>query len=82
MSFHNKISVKKTRKEYKCDGCLEKMPIGSQAKRGSGVFEGDFYSYIICITCNAFLEENIDYFVDGWSEGDIAEARKDEDYGS
>lgn len=77
MSFHSETLVKRTRKEYTCDGCLEKILIGSQARRAAGRVNGEFYSYIICTQCNKFLDENIDYFVDGWSEGDIAEARKE-----
>ena len=79
MSFQSKTKVKSTRKEHKCDGCLEVIPIGSAAARGSGMFEGHFYSYIICIPCDEHLTEYRDDFEDGWGEGDIGMSRREKE---
>jgi hypothetical protein len=77
MSFHNETPVKSTRKERKCDGCFEKIPIDSEAMRGAGTFQGEFYSYIICIPCNDYLKNSDNFSEDGWCEGDIGEARRE-----
>lgn len=76
MSFHKEVLVKKTRKQYVCDGCLDKIPIGFEAKRGAGVFQGDFYNYIICIPCDNYLQSSCDFLENGWREGDIGIARR------
>ena len=76
MSFQSETKVKSTRKEHKCEGCLQSIPTGSAAVRGSGLFEGGFYSYIICIQCEEHLTEYRDDFKDGWGEGDIGMSRR------
>lgn len=76
MSFQSQTKITSTRKEHECEGCLEKIPKGSEAVRGSGTFEGEFYSYIICMPCDAHLTEYRDKFEDGWGTGDIGESRR------
>lgn len=76
MGFQRQMNIKSTRKEHECDGCRELIPKGSKAVRGTGVFEGEFYSYIICIPCGNHLFEYHDKFVDGWGPGDIGESRR------
>jgi RNase P subunit RPR2 len=77
MSFYSQVEVKKTRKEHTCDGCFDKIPAGSPAVRMSGTFEGEFFSTIICEPCEKFMKIHREHFEDGWSEGDIGEARKE-----
>lgn len=77
MSFQSETKIKSTRKDHKCDGCLEIIPKGSEAVRGSGIFEGEFYSYIICMLCDAHLTEYRKDFEDGWGAGDIGMSRKE-----
>lgn len=79
MSFQSELKIKVTRKDHKCDGCLELVPKGSEAVRGSGIFEGEFYSYIICTSCDTHLTEYREKFVDGWGPGDIGESRREKE---
>lgn len=76
MSFQNQTKIKSTRKEHECEGCCEMIPKGSEAVRGSGIFEGEFYSYIICMLCDTHLTEYREEFADGWGTGDIGMSRQ------
>lgn len=70
-SFYLETEIKKTRKEHKCDGCINPIPSGSKAFRNVGVFEGDFFSVVLCKDCKEFMEQRPDLFEEGWSTGDV-----------
>ena len=77
MSFQRIQDIKQTRKDHVCEGCLQKIKVGSHAKYLVGVFEGDFSSVYLCIPCHDFWDgEHADIFLDGWFSGDIGEARR------
>ena len=78
MDFYNEREVKKTRKDHKCLGCCEKLPIGSTAFYISGVYEGDFGAYYLCIPCREYLDRNPIERGDFWSGGDLGDARRQE----
>jgi len=44
--FYSETLVKKTRKDHRCDGCGKLIPIGSQALRYSGKFDGEFGTFV------------------------------------
>lgn len=78
MDFYNERRVKRTRKEHKCFGCLKKLLTGSTAFYVSGVYEGDFGAYYLCIPCRDYLDCNLCEDGDFWSEGDLGDARRQE----
>lgn len=77
--FYNERKVKKTRKDHKCFGCREKLPKGSMAFYISGVYEGDFSFYYLCIPCKEWIDQNPGQDGDFWGEGDIGNIRRQEE---
>lgn len=73
--FSNERKVKKTRKDHKCIGCRGKLSKGSTAFYISGVYEGDFGSYYLCIPCREYLYR----YPGEFSEGDLGDARCEEE---
>lgn len=69
--FCNERQVKKTKKDHRCFGCREKLPIGSTCFYISGVYEGDFGGYYLCTKCHEYLDKNPVVARAGYSEGDI-----------
>lgn len=76
--FYCEREVKKTRKDHKCLGCRDKLPAGSSAFHISGVAEGDFSAYYLCVPCREYLDRNPLEWGDFWSEGDLGSARRQE----
>lgn len=74
MDFYNERKVKKTRKDHKCFGCREKIPVGSSCYYFSGVYEGDFCADYLCTKCKDYLVKNPEFAREGYSEGDIRDA--------
>ena len=72
--FYNERKVKKTRKDHRCFGCKVKLPIGSTAFYISGIYEGVFGSYYLCIKCRDYLDKNPEFARNGYGEGDIRDA--------
>jgi hypothetical protein len=79
MDFHRSRTIKSTRKEHRCFGCLEMIPKGSQAQHDTGRIGGDFYSSYLCSLCVEYVSKYDDYAdVDGYyREGDIGIARQE-----
>ena len=77
--FYRENLVKKTRKEHRCEGCLIKIPTGSEAFYIATVFEGDFGAYHMCKECREYIDRNPFERGDFWCEGDIGDARRDEE---
>lgn len=74
MDFCNERQVKKARKNHRCFGCRLKLPIGTNCFYISGVFEGDFGAYYLCIKCRDYLVKNPEVAREGYGEGDIRDA--------
>lgn len=79
MDFYNETHVKKTRKDYKCFGCREIVPKGSNIWHIASVWQGDFGDYRLCIPCREHLVDNPRVFEEGFCEGDIGEDRSQND---
>jgi len=74
VDFYNERQVKKTRKDHKCFGCRAKLPIGSTCFYISGVYEGDFGAYYLCIKCRKYLNDYPEVARERYGEGDIRDA--------
>lgn len=74
-SFNNHRKVNKTRKEHNCLGCLENISKGDNAINNSGMFEGEFYNYYLCLPCEEVVKENRDYFEEGLYPGCVNELK-------
>jgi len=72
--FYNEREVKKTKKDHRCFGCRGKLPIGSNCFYISGVYEGSFGAYYLCLKCKNYLDDNPEVARDGYYEGDIRDA--------
>lgn len=82
--FHDRHDVNKTRKEHKCMGCFEQIPIGSSVTLFSGLGEGGFYRMYFCIPCVDYVEKHPDDFEEGLWEGcvrDMKREREEEEKG-
>lgn len=79
MGFHRSQTIKSTRKDHRCSGCLENIPKGSSSEYRTGVIGGDFYSSYLCSSCVEYVGKYDDYAdVDGgYNEGDIGIARQE-----
>lgn len=44
--------LRKARKAHKCYECKEQINVGEKYHLYEGLYEGDFYSYKICIGCD------------------------------
>ena len=77
--FYSEHQVRKTRNDHKCFGCREKLPKGSTAFYVTGVFEHDFFADYLCNKCKDYLDENSEYAREGYCEGDIGDARRQEE---
>jgi hypothetical protein len=77
--FYNHKIIRKTRKEHRCFGCTQKMPVGSQAAYTSGVWEGDFFASYYCTPCDEYLDKHPELFEEGIYYGDVAEARRQDE---
>lgn len=75
--FYRETLVKKTRKEHRCTGCCEKLPIGTTAFYIVGVFENEFSAYHLCLPCREYLDANPLERGDFWTEGDLGDARRE-----
>ena len=73
--FYHERKVK-TRKAHKCEGCCDKFPPGTEMAYVTGVFEGEFFYAYLCVECRDYMQANPWEFEDGWSLGDVGEARK------
>lgn len=67
-----------TRKDHTCNGCLAKIPKGTEVTHGSGKFEGSMFACYLCADCDKFLQENPDVREEGFCDGDIGMARREE----
>lgn len=68
----------KTRKTHVCNGCLEVIPIRVTSTYGFGRFEGDLFNIYLCASCDEYLERNQDVMEEGFCDGDIGMARREE----
>jgi len=78
--FYREKQVKKTRSDHRCLGCRDKIPKGSEALYIVGVYEGDFGAYHMCKSCQKYMSDNPEVTEEGFSEGDIGDARRREEY--
>jgi hypothetical protein len=80
MDFHRSRTIRETRKEHRCYGCLEMIPKGSQAQHDTGRIGGDFYSSYLCSLCVEYVSKYDDYkdpLDGGYFEGHIGIARRE-----
>ena len=77
--FYSERQVKKTRKDHKCFGCREKLPKGSTAFYITGIGDDGFESYHLCIPCWEWDRRNPGEDGDECGEGDIGDARRQEE---
>jgi hypothetical protein len=56
MSFWNSKTIKKTRKQHKCEFCGRIILIGSSCSSESGTYEGNFQHYYLCNRCVKFID--------------------------
>jgi hypothetical protein len=77
--FYSERQVNKTRKDHKCFGCREKLPIGTTAFYIAGANEDGFGSYYLCIPCREYLGRNPMESGDFCLEGDLGDARRQEE---
>jgi len=73
-SFYKEI--KKSRKDHKCEGCLELIPKGSELFKLVGRWADGFYHVKLCFKCNEFICKHSRDFEEGWSNGDIGISRR------
>ena len=68
MSFWNSIK-RKARKEHSCIYCRKIIAKGEEYSRETGIFDGDFNDYCLCLRCvwliNTF-ETDKEYLADIW----------------
>jgi polyferredoxin len=76
--FYRKTLVKKTRSDHSCHGCQSKIPKGSKALYIVGVYEGYFGACHMCLTCQDYIDKYPEVTRDGYCEGDIGDARREE----
>lgn len=78
--YHSGYWIRKTRKPHSCGWCDRIIIAGSAAHYSAGVFEGDFYSQHLHPECAA-ARDSMSYrdLEDGWSPGDFARGRRDDD---
>jgi hypothetical protein len=73
--FHNRKRVK-TRKPHKCEGCFEKVPVGTEITNCSGVYEGEFYNHYMCDPCLEWFDKEAN---EEFIPGEIGQYRKEEE---
>ncbi len=70
MSFCSEYTVKATRKEHRCDGCLDPIAKGEPAVRWSGLTDGHFGHAVYHPDCRkaeiAYNREVLDSDPDEW----------------
>lgn len=64
------------RKDHSCFGCCTKIRKGDRAIRSTVVDDGIF-THHLCLECDKFLKEHSRDFDDGFTEGQIGEAREE-----
>ena len=78
-NFYSERQVKKTHKDHKCLGCNGKISKGSAASYIAGIGEDGFDSYYLCIPCREWSDHNPGQDGDEWREGDVGDARRQEE---
>lgn len=75
MSFNERKTIKSTRKEHRCHGCLQSIKKGSEAINDKGYNDGWYSGYLHkeCADVAAEHFKLIDPFGDGMPEGAILE---------
>ncbi|OZV10766.1 hypothetical protein CIW83_18275 [Tissierella sp. P1] len=56
MSFWNSVK-RKARKEHTCKYCGKKIKKGEEYSRETGIYEGDFNDYCLCLRCRFLVDE-------------------------
>ena len=80
MDFHRSRTIKSTRKEHRCWGCLERISKGSQAQYDTGRIGGEFYAVHLCMPCVEYASKYDDYkdpLDGGYFIGHIGIARRE-----
>ncbi|OCQ94020.1 hypothetical protein AMR42_14430 [Limnothrix sp. PR1529] len=83
-SFPDK-HIKSCRKDWRCDGCGIRLPVGSELFKMSGIGDGGFSEDVLCPECYRYFRENIEEFWDedervySYYRGEIGERRKESD---
>jgi Pyruvate/2-oxoacid:ferredoxin oxidoreductase delta subunit len=77
-SLHNHKMVK-TRKEHKCEGCFEAIPRGSLVAHNKGKWQGDWYDYHMCQSCDDYINEYMRDTIsdEGFTPGEIGAHRRE-----
>ena len=57
--IHSRKTVT-TRKDHRCEGCVEIIPKGSKVTRCKGKWQGRFYDYHLCEPCRKYMDEYMD----------------------
>lgn len=72
--------ISKTRKNHSCGWCAKRIEAGSAAHYSTGIWEGDFFAQYMHPEC-AHVLAKMKYreIEDGWSPGDFARGRRDDD---
>jgi hypothetical protein len=55
MTFWTSTLVKSGRKQHRCEPCRRPIPAGQASYSESGMFEGEFHNYRVCLPCHAFI---------------------------
>ena len=74
-------SVVKTRKPHQCFGCLTSIPQGTNAEQNKCKSDNGLYTIYLCLDCVEFEKTLPDGYWepdDGYSEGDLAIAKREE----
>lgn len=76
--------IKKTRKSHRCHGCLEMIPVGSEALASTSVDGEKIYTLYFCRSCAEWLKtecqecgECFKDYNNGLFEGDIEACRRE-----
>lgn len=56
MSFWNSTLIKHGRKAHRCEACFRAVEAGVPSYAESGLLDGDFHSYRVCVPCHDFIE--------------------------
>jgi len=68
----------KTRKPHKCFGCCRIFPKGTTMEFSVDVDMGSAFNSYLCNDCLDFMRKHIDYFEDGFSQGEVKRLMIDE----
>ncbi len=79
--------VKKTRKPHRCHGCMEIIPVGSEALVNTCTDGGEIYTLYFCKSCTDWLKgqcrgcKECRPWGEGLCEGDIKTCKQRRDVG-